>query len=85
MDNNLTLDNPILLTLLSNAYVLLFMCLTISLSFFIVTIYKSSDSKLSTILVSSSYDVVVFDIIATGALGDIASTSCCIVTLVVNI
>src|SRR6266705_2680057 len=84
IDSNLTLVIPISLTLLSNAYVLLFIWSTISLNSFIVTTCKSSDFSLSTILVSLSYEVVAFDIIATGALGGMASISCYIVTLVVN-
>src|SRR6266705_2863168 len=85
IDNNLTLAIPISLTLFSNACVLLFIYLTISLNSFIVTIYKSNDFKLSIILVSSPYDVVAFNVVITGALRGIASTFCYTVTLVVNI
>jgi len=85
MDSNLTLAIPISLTLLSNACVLLFICLTISLNSLIVTTYESGDPKLFTILVSSSLDIVAFDVIVTGTLGGIISTPCYIVTLVVNV
>src|SRR6266550_3477852 len=68
IDNNLTLVIPISLTLLFNAYVLLFIYSTISLNSFIVTTYKSSNPKLSTILMSLSCDIVVFNIIVIGTL-----------------
>ena len=51
---------------------LLFICSIISLNSFIVTTCKSSDPELFTILVSSSYNVVAFNIITTGALKGIA-------------
>ena len=85
MDNNLTLAIPISLTLLSNAYILLFIYLTISFNFFIITICKSNDFKLSTILMSSPYNIVAFNIVATGILKGIVSTSHYTITLVVNI
>ncbi len=50
-----------------------------------MTIYESNDSKLFIILVSSPYDIVAFNIIATGALKGIVLTSYYIITLVVNI
>src|SRR6266702_1661069 len=85
IDSNLTLAIPISLTLLSNTCVLLFIYLIISLNSFIMTIYKSSDFELSTILISSPHDVVAFNIITTGALEGIVLTSYYTVTLVVNI
>ena len=84
MDSNLTLVIPISLTLLFNAYVLLFIYLTISFNSFIMITCKSSDPELFTILVSLSCDIVTFDVIATGVLKGIASTPCHTVTLVVN-
>ena len=85
IDNNLTLVIPISLTLLSNAYVLLFIYLTISLNSLIVTTYKSNDPELSTILMSSFPDMVAFNIIAINALGGIVLTLYYTVTLIVNI
>ena len=85
IDSNLTLAIPISLTLLFNAYILLFMCLIISFNSFIVIIYKSSDFELSTILVSSPHNIIAFDIVATGALKGIVLTPCHTVTLVVNV
>src|SRR6266568_6281366 len=84
IDNNLTLAIPISLTLLSNTYILLFIYLTISFNFFIITICKSNDFKLSTILMSSPYNIVAFNIVATGILKGIVSTSHYTITLVVN-
>ena len=85
MDNNLTLVIPILLTLLSNAYILLFIYLTISLNSLIMIICKSNDFELFTILMPFSRDMVAFDIIITGALGGMALIPCYTMTLVVNI
>src|SRR6266702_1080480 len=85
MDNNLTLAIPISLTLLSSAYILLFIYLTISFNSFIVTTYESNDPKLSIILISPSYDIVAFNIITTSTLKGIALIPCHTVTLVVNI
>src|SRR6266571_1762030 len=76
IDGNLTLVIPISLTLLSNAYVLLFIYSTISFNSLIMTTCEFSDPKLSTILMSSSLDVVAFNVVATGTLGGIVSTLC---------
>src|SRR6266702_2145670 len=73
IDSNLTLVISISLTLLSNAYVLLFMWSTISFKSFIVITYKFGDSSFFTILVSLSREVVAFNIIAIGTLGGIVS------------
>src|SRR6266702_7255859 len=74
IDNNFTLVIPILLTLLSNACVLLFIWSTISLNCFIVTTCESSILLSSTILVFLSCKVVAFDVIATGVLKGMALT-----------
>src|SRR6266702_3043039 len=52
MDGNLTLDNPISLTLLSNACWLLFIWSTTPLNSLIMTVYKSYVTSLSTIFIS---------------------------------
>src|SRR6266550_4411827 len=75
MDGNLTLDNPISLTLLSNACWLLFIWSTTPFNSLIVTICKSCIVLLSTILVLlSRFEVLGLDIVA-GVFGGILLTS----------
>ena len=85
IDSNLTLAIPILLTLLSSAYILLFIYLIIFLNFFIVTTYEFNNLELSTILVFSSCNMVTFNIITISTLKGIALIPCYTMTLVVNI
>src|SRR6266568_8584722 len=71
MDGNLTLDNPISLTLLSNAYWLLFIWSTTPLSSLIVTICESCVTLLLTILVLSLHLKVLSPDIVAGVFGGI--------------
>src|SRR6266568_3019842 len=71
MDGNLTLDNPISLTLLSNACWLLFIWSTTPLSSLIVTICESCVASSSTMLVSSSRLKVLGPDVVAGVFGGI--------------
>src|SRR6266571_8475080 len=85
INNNLTLAILILLTLLFNTYILLFIYLIISLNSFIITTYKSNNPKLFIILISSFYNIVVFNIIIISTLKNITLTPYYTITLVINI